>query len=170
MAISVEDALRALQPSAETNPNFLDFDTLSLDDKYRVQNALQNYNSAHPNDPLSIGADGNIDFSRLMQNNPSNFSNMLGWANVGLQGLGTLGNIWGGLQMLKQSKQALELQRDAFEFNKTGTTTNFNNRVAAELDSARKQNTAAAAQNTGATGSQLASIASTYRTPDLKTL
>lgn len=82
------------------------------------------------------------------------WSNALGWANVGLDAIGKLGNLWGGLQQLKLAKQQLALQKDAFNFNKNATTTNFNNSVNAQQDAYRRQGEARYSQE-GLSGNAL---------------
>jgi len=146
---------------------------------WAILDNYQKHAEANHLDPLMFNSNGSITgniagfknwYDKTYNNNNLDFGNMLGWANVGLQGVGTLANIWGGLQQLKLMKDSLALNKDAFNFNKNLATTNFNNSVSAQNDAVTTKNKAAAAQNTGATGSALDSIADTYHRPDLKTI
>ena len=94
----------------------------------------------------------------LVNNNNGTFTNTLAGTpnsilgSTGFDWSNALG--WGGLQQLKLAKQQLALQKDAFNFNKNATTTNFNNSVNAQQDAYRRQGEARYSQE-GLSGNAL---------------
>ena len=109
--------------------------------------------------PIQFNTNGTIasygDFGKFMNmQNGSKSPTFLGGLNVALQGLGQLGNLYGGLQQLKLARQQLQDNRDAFEFNKNAAITNQHNAVNAQRAAYNAQSRARYSQE-GLSGSAL---------------
>ena len=110
------------------------------------------YNISYSNGGVNLGG-----FAKLfngMGGNNSNSPTFLGGLNVALQGLGQLGNLYGGMQQLKLARQQLQDNRDAFEFNKNAAITNQHNAVNAQRAAYDAQSRARYSQE-GLSGSAL---------------
>lgn len=138
------------------NPWNIDFNSAQgqeLLDKFNSMAEAQGWS------PIQFNTNGTIasygDFGKFMDiQNRSNSPTFLGGLNIALQGLGQLGNLYGGMQQLKLAKQQLEANRDAFEFNKNAAITNQNNAVNAQKEAYNTASRAKYSQE-GLTGSAL---------------
>ena len=95
--------------------------------------------------PVLFNSNGSIDWGDFGKYQDSIGSgstdwmgNLLGWGNAGFKAIGNIGGLIGGFQQLRHAKDALNMQKDAFEFNKRAITTDFNNNVAAQRDAYRR--------------------------------
>lgn len=94
--------------------------------------------------PYSVGSMANdtfantpvLDFSRIAESAPSIWDQILGkdgkagYANTAMNVVGGLGNMWLGYQGLKNSRDALNFQKDQWNFNKKGQTAMHNSALA----------------------------------------
>ena len=138
------------------NPWGIDFNSAQgqeLLDKFNSMAESQGWS------PIQFNTNGTIasygDFGKFMSmQNGSNSPTFLGGLNVALQGLGQLGNLYGGMQQLKLARQQLQDNRDAFEFNKNAAITNQHNAVNAQRAAYDAQSRARYSQE-GLSGSAL---------------
>lgn len=95
--------------------------------------------------PVLFNSNGSIDWGdfgkyqdSLGSSNGGFLNDVLGWGKAGFDTIGKIGGLIGGFQQLQLARDALNMQKDAFEFNKRATTTDFNNNVAAQRDAYRR--------------------------------
>ena len=79
-------------------------------------------------DPIGNGLDNNLEFNPT-SNNPGEIGFNLPTARTALQGLSTVGNLWGAYQGNKIARKQLALSTDAYNTNLTNQIKSYNTQL-----------------------------------------